>query len=83
MGMYHHNYHQNLLYWLWYYIKSDNNWYEVIWYVHKKKSHIYPSTYDLLMQMILPEHVLVHIWDDNDELILLLYVSPLYATYSV
>ena len=32
------------------------------------------------MQMLLPKHVLVHIQDENDELILLLYVSTIYDT---
>ena len=30
-------------------------------------SHIYPSAYDVRINMILPEHVLVHIWDDNND----------------
>ena len=40
-------------------IKSDNNWHEVIWYVHKKKkySHIYSSIYDVHAHVILPEKV--------------------------
>ena len=37
MGMYRHNYQQKLPELLWYYNKSDNIWYEVIWYVHKKQ----------------------------------------------
>ena len=55
------------------YIKSDNNWYEVIWYVYKKMvyTHIYPSTHDVRAQIILPKQVLVHIWDGNDELMCL------------
>ena len=50
-------------------IKSDNNWYEVIWYVNKKMiySHIYSSTYDVRAHMILPKKVAVHIRDDNNE----------------
>ena len=61
-------------------IKSDKNLYEVIWYVHNKMlySHIYTSIYDVREQMILPNHGLVHIWDENDDLILLPYVSTLY-----
>ena len=53
--------------------------------MHKKKiySHIYPSTYDVRVHMLLHKHVLVHIRDDNDELILLPYVSTLYATYTI
>ena len=40
-------------------IKLDNNWNEVIWYVHKKTiySHIYPSTDDVRVQIMLPEYV--------------------------
>ena len=30
-------------------------------------SHIYPSTYELHVQMILPENVPVHIQDDNND----------------
>ena len=30
-------------------------------------SHIYPSTYKARVQMILPDHVLVHIRDDNND----------------
>ena len=30
-------------------------------------SHIYPSTYELRVQMILPKHVLVHIRDKNND----------------
>ena len=39
----HHYYHHNLPYKIWYYINSDNYWYEVIWYVYKKMmyTHIY------------------------------------------
>ena len=37
-------------------------------------SHIYPSTYDVRVQILLPNHVLVHIRDDNDDIILLPYV---------
>ena len=66
-------------------INSYNNWYEVIWYAHKKMlySHIYPSTYDIHAQMILPKNVLVHIRDENYMMILLPYVSTLYATYVI
>ena len=32
------------------------------------------------MQMLLHKHVLVHIQDENEELILLLYVSAIYDT---
>ena len=30
-------------------------------------SHIYPSNYEVHVQMVLPEHVLLHIWDDNND----------------
>ena len=30
-------------------------------------SHIYPSNYEVRMQMILPEHVSVYIWYDNND----------------
>ena len=48
-------------------IKSDNKWYEIIWYVHNKTmySHIYTTNYDIRVQMILTNHVLIHICDDN------------------
>ena len=46
-------------------------------------SHTYPSTYDVHAQMLLPKHVLVHIRDESYELILLLYVSTLYAAYFI
>ena len=29
--------------------------------------YIYPSTYDARVQMILPEYVSWHIWDDNND----------------
>ena len=66
-------------------IKSDNKFYDVIWYVQKKilYSRIYTSTYDVRVQIILPKHVLVHKWDDNNGLILLPNVSTLYATYFI
>ena len=66
-------------------INSDNNWYEVIWYIHKKTlyPHIYPSTYSVCVHMILPKHALVHIQDDNNELIWLTYVSNIYVTYVI
>ena len=32
----------------------------------KMYSRIYPSAYELCMQMILPEHVLLHIRYDNE-----------------
>ena len=53
-------------------LNSDNNWYEVIWYVHNKMlySHIYPSTYDVHSHMILTKYILVHIRGDNYELLL-------------
>ena len=65
-------------------IKSDNDWYEVIGYVHKKKmySHIYTSTYNIRMQMLIPKRVLVHIWYENGDLILP-YVSTFYAAYFI
>ena len=31
--------------------------------------YIYPSTYDICVQMTFPKNVLVHIWDGNYELI--------------
>ena len=66
-------------------INSDNNRYEGIWYKYKKMiySHIYPSTYDVSMHMLLPKHILVHKRDDNDDMILLPYVSTFYATLIV
>ena len=50
-------------------INTDNDWYKVIWYVHNKiiYYHIYSSTHDVCAEMILPEQVLVHICDDNNE----------------
>ena len=58
-------------------INSDNNWYEVIWYVQNKTIyyHIYPSTYKVWVQMILHKHVSVYIRYDNEELIYLQYMS--------
>ena len=66
-------------------IKSGNNWYVVIWFMRKKMiySNIYPSAYNVRMQMLLPKHVLVHIQDENDELILYPYVSTIYETILV
>ena len=63
-------------------INSGIKWYAVIWYMRKKMIYynIYTSTYNVHMQMLLPKHVLVHIQDENDELILLLYVSTIYDT---
>ena len=77
MGMNHIYYHQNLPDLLYYYINSDNKWYEVFWYVYKYViyTHIYPSTHDVRVQIILSKHVLVHIRDGNDELMCLQYVS--------
>ena len=51
--------------------------YGVIWYIYNKMifTHIYPITYGVRVCMILPKRVLVHIRDDNDELICLKYVS--------
>ena len=65
--------------------KSDNNLYEVIWYVHKEMvySNIHTIAYDVRAQIILPKHLLLHIRDENDKLILLPYVSTLYATYVI
>ena len=60
-------YHYPCMYWYTYrtriIIKLDNNWYEVIGYVHKKTTYspIYPSTYDVRVHMILHENILVHI----------------------
>ena len=56
-------------------VKSDNDWYKVIGYVQKKMiySHVYPSTYDVRVQILLPKHVLVHIPDENNNIILLAY----------
>ena len=39
--------------------------------------HIYPSNYDLCVQIVLPKHVWVHRWDGNVELNFLQYVSHL------
>ena len=66
-------------------IKSDNDWYEVICYVQNKMlySRIYLSTYDVRVQIILPNPALVHIQDDNNELVLLPYLSTLYAIYGI
>ena len=66
-------------------INSDNEWYDVIWYIHKNMIyyHIYPSTYNVRVQMLLHKCVLVLIWDENYDLIVLSYVSTLYATYVV
>ena len=49
-------------------INSDNDWYKVIWYVHKKMmySQRYSSIYDICAQMILPEKVCVHNEDENN-----------------
>ena len=46
-------------------------------------SYIYPSTYGILVQILLPKHVLVHIRDGKDDLILLPYVSTFYSTYVI
>ena len=45
-------------------------------YMHKKTLyfHIYHSIYDVRVQILLPNYVLVHIQDENDGLILLPYV---------
>ena len=66
-------------------IKSDNNWYEVICYVHKKiiYSHIYPIIYDIYVQIILPKRALVHIEDENNKPIWLPYVSTLYEMCAI
>ena len=63
-------------------IKSDNYWYEVICYIHKKilYYHIYLSNYDVRVQMLLPKRVLVNIQDDKYNLISLSYVSTLHAS---
>ena len=51
--------------------------------MHKKiiDYHTYPSTYNIHVKMILPKCVLVHTQDENYNLILLSYVSTLYAIY--
>ena len=36
-------------------------------------------TYDVRVKMLLPKHILVHILDENDNMILLPYVSTFYA----
>ena len=61
-------------------IKSDNDWYKVIWYMHKKMiySHTYPITYDVRVHKLLTKRALVHIRDEKYDLILLSYVSTLY-----
>ena len=66
-------------------IKSDSNWYQVIWYIHNKTiySHTYTGTYDVRVQMLLPKRLLVHIWDEKHNLILLSYVSNIYSTYVI
>ena len=83
--MKHHHYHQNLPDRLLYYINSDNNRYEVIWYMCKKRLyiHIYPSTYDVLFQIILPNKVLLHICDGNEHIILLHICQAHYDTYAI
>ena len=66
-------------------INPDNDWYEVIGYVHNKAIyfHIYPITYDVLVQMLLPNHVLVHVRDENNNVILLPYVPTFYSTFVI
>ena len=66
-------------------IKSDNDWYKCIGYMLKRTiySRLYTSTYDVRVHMLLPKRVLVHTRDDNDELILLPYVSTFYATFII
>ena len=44
-------------------------------------SHIYTSTYDVRMRVLLNKCVLVHIRDENGDLILLPYVSTLYTIF--
>ena len=65
--------------------KSGNKCYEVLWYIQKKTiySHIYTSTYNVRVRMLLPKHVLVDIRDENDKLILLSYVSNFYAKHYI
>ena len=69
----------------WVLIKPDNYWYEFIWYMHNKTiySHIYSSNYDVRAHMLLPEKLLMHTWDDNNEPIWLPHVSNIYATYVI
>ena len=64
-------------------INSYNNWYEDIWYMHKKTiySHIFPSTYDVRVQMLLHKWVLVHIRNDNKDMILLAYLLDFYYKF--
>ena len=52
--------------------------------MHKKICiFVYPSTYDIRVQMLLPKHLLVHIRDEDGELILLPYVSTLLVAYVI
>ena len=66
-------------------INSDNGWSKVIWYIHKKPiySDIYPSTYDIRVQILLSKHVLVHVRDENYNMLLLSYVSTIYVIYVI
>ena len=66
-------------------VNSDNNWYKVIVYVHNKMiySHMYTSTYDLRVQILLPQHVLVYIRVEKDNMMLLPYVSTFYTTFVI
>ena len=46
-------------------------------------SHIYPSTYFVRVQILLPKHALMHMRDENDEIILLPYVPTLYTMFFI
>ena len=61
---------------------SYNYCYKVIWYMHNKMiySNIYPSTYTLRVQVLLPKCILVRIREKKYDLILLSYASTQYTT---
>ena len=45
--------------------------------------HIHASDYGVRVHMLLIKHVLVHIWYENDEMVLSLYVSTLYVIFVI
>ena len=63
----------------------DNDWCKVIRYVHKKStnSHIYPSTYDIRVEILLSKYMLVYIWLYSGKLILLPYASTFYTKFVI
>ena len=77
--MYRYTYRMKIM------INLDNNLYKVLWYRHKKTIyyHIYPSTYDISVQILLHRHVMVHMQYANNDMILLPYVYTFYAIFII